>query len=176
MPLFIQKQRSKGSFPSVYGGWKIVFTFRLLLWKQAISYKPGLPLSFIDEEPLIRSPFFCKFEISCPPKDIKIRWINAHCHFDRPYSPVSLHICSRRENYQILSLIMMKERGVGWVSEDRQPVRAGWEGNRPGLMNAIALQGEPWWQLIPPLQFEVLLRAWLYFSDLPTRIPRDLSV
>jgi hypothetical protein len=83
----------------------------MLLWKQAISYKLDLPLSFIDEEALIWSSFFCKFEISCPPKDIKIRGINVHCHFDRPYSPVSLYICSRRKNYQILLLIMMNKRG-----------------------------------------------------------------
>lgn len=91
----------------------------MLLWKQAISYKLGLPLSFIDEETLILSSFFCKFKISCPPKDIKIRGINVHCHFDRPYSPVSLHICSRGENYQILLLIMMNKRvSLGMVSED----------------------------------------------------------
>lgn len=76
-------------------------------------------MSLIDEETLILSSFFCKFEISCPPKDIKIGGINVHCHFDRPYSPVSLHICSRRENYQILLLIMMnKEASLELVSED----------------------------------------------------------
>lgn len=89
----------------------------MLLWKQAITYKPGLPLSFIDEETLILSSFFCTVEISCPPKDIKMRWINVCCHFDRPNSLVSLHICSRRENYQILLPITMNKResriGIG---------------------------------------------------------------
>lgn len=127
----------------------------MLLWKQAISYKPGLPSSFIDEETLILSFFFCKFEISCLPKDILIRGINVNCHFDRPYFPVCLHICSRRKNYQIFFLTMINKRGsLGLASEDSL---SGPNGNSiPVPMNVIALQGEPLRQLICPLKFEVL--------------------
>lgn len=109
-----------------------------------MTYKPGSPLSFMDEETLILSSFLCRVEISCPPKDIKMRSINVHCHFDRPYSPVSLDICSRRENYQILSPITGNKRGsLAWVLEDGQPVKAWWKRNCPIVMDAICQQGEP---------------------------------
>ena len=48
-----------------------------------------------------------------------------------------------------------KQEIESWVGICGQPVKA--NGNTILiLMNVFALQGEPWWQLIPPLEFEVL--------------------
>lgn len=109
--------------------------------QQAISYTPVSPLSFIDEEILILSSFFCKFEISCPPKDIKIKRINVHCHFDRPYSPVSLHICLRKKKLSDSFADNDEQEKESWAGIWGQPVKAVWKHNHPILMNAVPWRG-----------------------------------
>lgn len=106
----------------------------MLLWKQAISYQPGLPLSLIGEETLIVSCFFCKFEISCPPKDSKIRGINAHCHFDRLYPPVPSASAQGEKTVAVCRKVMNGRGSLG---------KAWGTWNHPVLMSVLVLQGAP---------------------------------
>lgn len=98
-------------------------------------------MSFIDEETLIQSSFFYKFEISCPQRHLD-KMINVHCRFDEPYSPVGCTSAQEKEYYRNISADNDKQERESGAGVCGQPVKASGS-TILLLMDAFAYRGEP---------------------------------